>query len=280
MSQHPIRPETWAPFPHSNEGFNYDTAAIKQRWSLLHQGDCEPLPTDERVLVLAPDHPDPAGVASALLEAWRLFHIGEFSKAFCLAEEIGPLAHAVANKSSGIYADYLEDDEVKQKAIYKAGMKRAQEAITLFPNDPNAHYFHAFMTGRYSQCISITTALKQGLAGQVKTDVETTLGLAPKHAEAYLALGLFHAEVIDKVGRMVGGLTYGASPDESMGAFKNALAITPDSPIAWLEYGNALYLLFGDKKIDESNEAYTKASQCKPKDAMECLDVAYALASI
>ncbi len=280
MSQHPLGPNTWAPFPHANKAFNYDSAAIKQHWPALHQGDCEPLPTKKRVLTLVPDHPDPQGAAEALLEAWRLYHIGEFSKAYCLAEEIGPLAHAVANKSSGIYADYLEDDEARQKAIYEAGMKRAKEAIALFPNDPNAHYFHAFMTGRYSQCISIATALKQGLAGQVKTDVETTIGLEPKHAEAYLALGLFHAEVIDKVGRMVGGLTYGANSDESIAAFKKALALTPESPIAWIEYGNALYLLYGDKKIDESNEAYIKASRFEPKDAMECLDVAFALASI
>ena len=52
----------------------------------------------------------------------------------------------------------------------------------------------------------------------------------------------------------------------------SALKLTPDSPIAQLEYGNLLLLLHGDKKEDAAAEAYEKASQLKPRDAMEKLD--------
>lgn len=230
---------------------------------MLHRGDAEPLPDN-----------------SDILEAWRHYHAGDFAGAFNLALEIGPDAHAVANKASGIYADYLEDDENTRLAIYKSGIKRAEKAISSHPNDANAHYFHAFLLGRYSQNISITKALSQGIGGKVRESLQNTLKLAPKHAEAHTALGLYHAEIIGKIGKMVGRLTYGASVEEAFDHFEQALSLTPDAPIAHLEYGNGLYLMFGDRRLEESNAAYKKAASIKPVDAMQRLDMEFAKASI
>ncbi len=272
--------EDWQAFPHVNAKFRLSPAELKKAWGKLHAGDCEPFPDPKHIAKLDPAYPDPEGAAETLIDAWSAFHAGEFARAVDLGSQLGVLGHSVINKASGIYADYLEDDEVKQKEIYQSGMALAQSAIEAFPKDPNAHYFHAFMTGRYSQCISITQALKEGLASRVKTDVVNTLKLAPKHGEAQLALGLFHAEVINKVGKMVGAVTYGASADEALKAFDQAISLIPHSPITWIEYGNALYLLFGDKRLEESNDAYVKASTLDPRDAMEKLDVEYAKASL
>ena len=44
-----------------------------------------------------------------------------------------------------------------------------------------------------------------------------TIALQPRHAHAYIALGAFHAEVIDKVGTLIGGMTYGAKKDVGLG---------------------------------------------------------------
>ncbi|HSH27094.1 MAG TPA: hypothetical protein VK972_04905, partial [Wenzhouxiangella sp.] len=189
-------------------------------------------------------------------------------------------AHAVANKASGIYADYLEEDEERKTEIYRAGIERAEQAIAERPDDANAHYFHAFLLGRYSQSISIAKALARGIGGKVRESLDNALALAPEHAEAHTALGLYHAEIINKVGKMVGKLTYGASADEALEHFERALELTPEAPIAHIEYGNGLYLLFGDKRLDESNAAYAKAASLKPIDAMQKLDMEYAKASI
>jgi hypothetical protein len=85
----------------------------------------------------------------------------------------------VANKASGIYADYLEEDDARKIAIYQAGIKRAEQAIEAYPDDANAHYFHAFLLGRYSQCISMAQALAQGVGGKIKASLEKALKLAP-----------------------------------------------------------------------------------------------------
>ncbi|HLS04935.1 MAG TPA: hypothetical protein VK036_01410 [Wenzhouxiangella sp.] len=253
----------WAAFPYQSKAYLYPGEALAESWDILHRGDAEPLPA-----------------SSDILEAWRRYHAGNFAGAVALADEIGPDAHAVANKASGIYADYLEDDENTRLAIYKAGINRAESAISTHPDDANAHYFHAFLLGRYSQSISIARALSQGIGGKVRESLENALELAPEHAEAHTALGLYHAEIIGKIGRMVGRLTYGASIDEALDHFERALSLTPDAPIAHLEYGNGLYLMFGDRRLEESNAAYKKAASMKPVDAMQRLDMEFARASI
>ncbi len=253
----------WAVFPYARKTLQYPGNKLVQAWDELHRGDAEPLPED-----------------SAILEAWRRFHAGDFAEAVELADKTGLEAHAVANKASGIYADYLEEDEDAQVAIYQEGIRRAEAAIRKWDDDANAHYFHAFLLGRYSQSISIGRALTQGIGGKVRDSLENALSLAPNHAEAHTALGLYHAEIISKVGRMVGKLTYGASTESALEHFERALELTPEAPIAHIEYGNGLHLLFGDDRLDDSNAAYETAAAIKPIDAMQKLDVEFAKASI
>src|SRR5687768_16336793 len=129
---------------------------------------------------------------------------------------------------------------------------------------------------RYSQGISIAKALKLGLATKVRKALDRTLELAPKHAEAHTALGLYHAEIIAKIGALVGGMTYGAKASEAEKHLAAALKLTPASPIAHLEHGNLLLLLHGDRKEDAAAAAYETAAGLEPRDAMEVLDAAYA----
>lgn len=272
--------QAWAVFPNDDSNFHYEGDALFDNWEALHRGDREPWPDADRVGLLDPGHANPEAAAAKLAEAWRCFHRGDFAGAVTLAEDIGLIAHAVANKASGIHADYLEDDDDVKLAIYQSAIKRAESAIKAFPEDTNAHYFHAFALGRYSQCISITQALAQGVGGKIRKSLEATLELAPEHAEALTAFGLYHAEIIDKVGKLVGSMTYGASADKALDCFARALKITPNAPIAHMEYGNGLYLLFGDKRLDDSNEAYARAAAETPIDAMQALDRDYAEASL
>lgn len=274
----------WAGFPHDAKAFDYADGKLEQRWPELHAGDREPLPDADRISRIAgslslPDAP-PERLASDLKEAWRKFHRGDFADAVRRGEELGLLAHALTNKAAGIYADYLEEDEKIKLGIYTDCSFHAEGAINALSDDPNAHYFHAFALGRYGQGISVAQALARGLGGRIRASLERALELEPEHAEAHTAMGLYHAEIIDKVGKLVGGMTYGANADKALEHFERALALTPDSPIAHIEYGNGLYLLFGDKRLDDSNAAYARAAEIQPIDAMQKLDVEYARASL
>ncbi len=270
----------WAAFPHPDKSFDYAGDKLAKAWKDLHAGDQEPFPDEKHVAALLKANPklgkDAKAYALALQDAWRAFHKGEFQQAYDAGVALGALGASVAIKAGGIHATYLVDDAATKTARYEDLIRLADEAIAALPNEANSHYRRAFAIGRLSQTISIAKALAQGLAGKVRESLDATLKLAPKHAEAQTALGLYHAEIVGKVGAMLAKLTYGANAADAEKALKHALKLTPDSPIAWVEYGNGLLLLHGDKREDEVAEAYDKAAKLKPHDAMETLDASWA----
>ena len=273
----------WTAFPHDAKAFTYAGDALKKAWPTLHAGDTEPYPDAKRAAVLlkaagkaAPKGVDADALAVQLQDAWRAFHHGDFKAAFDAGEALGPVGASVATKAIGIHATYLVDGDAEKLKRYELAAKLAEAAVKALPDEANSHYRLAFALGRYSQGISIAKALKQGIAGKVRDALDTALELAPRHAEAHTALALYHAEIIGKIGAMIGGLTYGAKAAEAESHIKTALKLTPSSPIAHVEYGNVLMLLHGDKQEDAAAAAYEKAAKLKPADAMEALDAAYA----
>ncbi|MCC6608824.1 MAG: hypothetical protein IT515_03985 [Burkholderiales bacterium] len=253
----------WAKFPHADKAYVYAGSALEKHWGRLHRGDCEPYPHD-----------------AAVEEAWRLYHRGEFGQAIEAGVAAGVTGYNVANKAAAIYATYLENSEAKKLRLLEEATARAEQAIEADPGSVNAHYYHALVLGRYSQGISIAAALKKGLAGKVKASLDKAIALAPKHADARIALGTWHAEIIGKVGGLVGAMTYGAKKEAAVDLFKTALKLNPDSAIARVEYANALVMLFGEARMSEAEKLYAEAAKCKPADAMERLDVEAAKAEL
>ncbi|GAB3355433.1 hypothetical protein [Lysobacter tyrosinilyticus] len=272
----------WAAFPHDAKAFAYTGDALKKAWPQLHAGDCEPFPDAKHATSLlkaagksAPKL-DADALATSLQDAWRAFHHGDFKAAFEAGEKLGPVGASVAVKAMGIHATYLVDSDAEKLKRFEQAAKLAEAAVKALPDEANSHYRLAFALGRYSQGLSIVKALKEGIATKVRTALDTTLELAPKHAEAHTAMAVYHAEIVNKIGALIGGMTYGAKPAESEKHIKTALKLTPNSPIAHIEHGNVLMLLYGDKKEDDAAAAYEKAAKAKPVDAMEALDAAYA----
>lgn len=244
----------WNPFPYPGV-FAFDAASLTQNWTRLHQGDCEPLPLD-----------------AAVLKAWVLFHNGEFQNAAEAGLKAGGDGITAANKATCIYANYLENKEKPRLDLFLEVAQRAEAQQAADPKNPNAWYWQAYALGRYAQSISVAKALAQGLGSHVKTALEQTLQLAPQHADAHIALAAFHAEVIDKVGSLIGRMTYGARKETGLALFQEALKLRPGSAIAMTEYANGMVMLEGDQRIEEATRLYEQAAGCETLDAMERLN--------
>jgi tetratricopeptide (TPR) repeat protein len=252
----------WTAFPYDATPYTYDAASLKKKWARLHAGDAEPRPLDDE-----------------LLAAWALFHAGQFQPAAEAGQKAGGAGITVANKAQAIYANYLEKSEKTKLALFLEVAERAEAQASGDPKNANAYYFMAYALGRYSQGISVAKALAQGLGAKVKGALETTIRLAPKHADAHIALGAFHAEVIDKVGALL-GRTQGANKATGLEMYRQALRLNPTSAIAMVEYANGLVMLEGDKRMKEAEKLYADAAACVPMDAMERLDVEMAKAEL
>ena len=104
--------------------------------------------------------------------------------------------------------------------------------------------------------------------------------LQPRHADAHIALGAFHAEVIDKVGSLVGRMTYGVRAETAVELFERGLQLNPHSASSLMEYARGLLMLHGESRMAEATRLYEKAAGLEPADARERLDVELARAGL
>ena len=252
----------WTAFPFDGTAYRYEAATLQRLWPRLHAGDAEPWPDDVQVQA-----------------AWALFHAGEFQAAFDAGLKAGGAGLTVANKAQCVHANYLEKSEKVRQAMFLEAAARAEAQQLDAPGMASAYYWQAYAVGRFGQGISVARALAQGLGSQVKTALEATIELAPRHADAHVALGAFHAEVIDKVGKLL-GRAQGADAAIGLKMFRKALELNPGSAIARVEYANGLVMLEGDKKMKEAELLYAEAAASTPLDATERLDIEMARAEL
>ena len=252
----------WSAFPHLGD-YAFDAASVRRDWERLHTCDAEPLPRDD-----------------AVVQAWVLFHRGEFQAAAEAGLRAGGDGITVANKATSIYANYLEKKEKNKLDLFMEVAQRAEAQAAGNAKNPNAWYWQGYALGRYSQGISVARALAQGLGTKVKEALEKTIKLQPKHADAYIALGAFHAEVIDKVGTLIGGMTHGAKKETGLRLFQDGLKLHPASATGMIEYANGLVMLEGDRKMKEATKLYEQAANSRPMDATERLNVELARAEL
>ncbi|MEJ7685878.1 MAG: hypothetical protein WKG52_02100 [Variovorax sp.] len=254
--------QPWTRSPY-RDGPVFDTSNLLASWSRLHAGQG-----------LQPPAP------GALAEGWALYHSGEFERAAVLGLRQGGGGLALANQATAIYANYLEPREAVRLALFRQVIERATAQCAGEPDNCQALYWQAYALGRYSQGISVARALAQGLGGKVKAALERVVALQPGHADGHIALAAFHAEVIDKVGPLVGRMTYGARAEAVIELFERGLQLNPHSASALMEYARGLLMLHGDSHMGEATRLYERAAAIVPADARERLDVELARAGL
>lgn len=246
----------WNRFTHGDAAYAYTPETLRQAWPRLHAGDALPWPDDP-----------------ALVRAWIACHAGAFEEASEAGLALGLDGVAVANQACAVHADYLEADEARRAALYAAIAERAAHLQRARPDDAAGHYWHAYALSRQARSLPVVRAMAQGMGGAVADALDAVLKLEPLHADAHVAYGRHYTEIIDRIGPVVGALTYGARREEAYKHFRAALDMHPASIAARIEYARALIRLEGDRKMAESLGLFEEAADIAPRDARERLDV-------
>ena len=243
----------WAGCPaHARDHLTAET--LIAHWPGLHAGDAEPLPASE-----------------ALRAGWLLYHNGDFEAAAQAGLALGAAGATLACKATCIYASYLEPGEARRLILLQqvAALARDQQSHT--PENANIHYWQAYALGRYSQGISVAKALSSGVGRSLREALQRCLTLNPEHADAHLALAHYHAEVIDKVGELIGGMTHGARKTTGLALYDRALALNPDSAITRCEVALGWTMLEGPRALERAQQLRETAWTVQARDAMEHL---------
>jgi tetratricopeptide (TPR) repeat protein len=243
-----------------------DPHEVRGHWARLHGGDAEPLPG-----------------TSELLHAWTLFHRGEFEQAhqtgLSLAEHGESAGLTVAVRALSVYATYLEPRAQQRERLLEQAQALAARHTEAHPDNPNAWYLLAYSLGRHAQSLSVAKSLALGLGQRTRSALERTLSLNPDHADAHLALATFNAEVIDKVGEVVGAVTYGASKSTALALYDRAAVLNPGSLVGMLETARGLMMLDPDHQQARAERLYQQLRVARTLDALEALVVGLAHAT-
>lgn len=275
---------TWKRFPYGDRIYRYGGTALQSNWTRLHRGDREPYPSAETVgallranPALASSVPVPEVVVPMLEDAWRAYHAGDFADAVDRGLAAGPVGLVVSARAAAVYASHLEEDEARRVAILRGVVESCTALVQVAPNWASAWYVYGLALGRFSQNISVVRALAQGLGGRVRESLQKAIDLEPGYADAHVGLGVYHAEVIDKVGAMMAAFTYGARRAAVTEHFEAARALHPQSPVVLAEYARSTVLAFGNLHQGQAHQIFGEAAACQPADALERLDVEWAL---
>ncbi len=252
----------WLPCPYAAD-YAFDADSVRAQWPHLHALDAEPLPEDD-----------------AVLAAWVLFHNGHFELAEAAGLAAGVAGLAVANRATAAHATLVEPHEKARLELYLRIHARARQHATERPREASAWYWQGRALARHAQGIHVARALAQGIGRQVRQALEAALTLAPGHALAHAALGGFHAEVIDKVGPLVGAMAYEVHADVALRHLREAHRLAPDSAAVLLEYAGALLMLDGEARLDEAARLQEQAANLSARDAAERLWVELARTDI
>ena len=245
--------DAWTPCPFAAD-YVFDIVRVRSLWTELHAVDDEALPDDE-----------------ALLRGWALFHSGRFQQAAEAGNALGLNGWSLANRATAAHAALVEPQESVRLDLFKRVHLQAAAQAVQRPQLANAWYWQGYALARYAQGIHVARALAQGLGTQVRAALRATLALDPNHAYAHVALGAFHAAVIDKVGPLVGAMTYGARADTALNHLREAQRLAPDSAAVLLELAGALVMLDGEARLEEATRLQEQAAQVQARDAAERL---------
>lgn len=178
-----------------------------------------------------------AASAQSLQSAQALYDQGKWQDAAAAAAELNTsdglaLAAEATTAGAGLVADG------QKKALFEKAQAYAKQAIAKDKNNADAYFELARAQGRLAQFSGILQSL--GLAGDMKKNLDMAVKLDPKMAGAYVALGLWNANLVSK--GFIATRATGADKGQIIPNFEKAISLEPTTAVHRIEYANALIL--------------------------------------
>ncbi|GGR85015.1 tetratricopeptide repeat protein [Deinococcus sedimenti] len=175
--------------------------------------------------------------AQSIQAAQNMLDAGKWQDAAAAAADLNTsdslaLAAEATTAGAGLVADS------QKKALFEKAQGYAKQAIAKDKNNADAYFELARAQGRLAQFSGILQSL--GLAGEMKKNLDMAVKLDPKMAGAYVALGLWHANLISK--GFIATRATGADKNQIIPNFEKAIALEPTTAVHRIEYANALIL--------------------------------------
>lgn len=175
--------------------------------------------------------------AQSLSAATSLFEQGKWQEAATAAAALNSSeGFALAAEATTAGSALVPDNQ--KKALFEKAQGYAKQAIAKDKNNAEAYFEMARAQGRLAQFSGILQSL--GLAGEMKKNLDTAIKLDPKLPGAYVALGLWNANLVSK--GFIAVQASGANKNQIIPNFEKAISLEPEVAVHRIEFANALIL--------------------------------------
>ena len=286
----------WNEVPYNKRFFDYSHAEIEERWDEFMIGVRAPFPSAGYLEYMGSNYPEMLDgienfqgyedLSRRLIEVWRLFLRGDFQDAREEGLKLGIMGLYPAMFAQITYAIYLADRQTEKYMMLQDVANRVREHIDLIEraaDDPIASELVAFTKLGYAYAIAriaeespVPVIVVRGYIGRIKDNAEAIVELIPDHPLGHAFRAAVDANIMRRVGRATGRITYGARSTVVDESFGKAFKMAPDIPILNYEYANAIMYMSRKRDLNQAIDYLNKATRYTPTWSMDALDTMYA----
>ncbi len=207
--------------------------------------------------------------AADLEHARELYDRGDFEMAASEAAAVESLdGYALAAQALLVNALFLKEGGPRLAALRQAH-DLAKAGLEIDPDHISSHLQAAGALGLQARVKN-----SGQLARDARVHLKRILELDGDHALALAALGGWHGEVLQRVGRFLGKIFYGASRKSVLENFDRAISLRPDLPSLRVGYAKAL-LSFPSRYRPQAVRLLKEALALSPPDKLEAMTRVY-----
>ncbi len=175
--------------------------------------------------------------------------------------------HSAALLYTRVGNRFSEDDQSRKEDYYRKAKSLADRALAAQPNSAEAQFVMSVAVGR----MGLISPTKERVASskEVKKHAEEAIRLDPKHAGAWDVLGRWNSKVANlsfaekaAANLLFGGIPEGASNENAVNCFTNALKYKPNYILYMYDLATAYYQV---KNITKCKEMLNKLIKLAPK---------------
>lgn len=287
----------WHPVPFDPAPFTYSPVQIEENWAKLSRAWQVPWPSAERLRTLYRRYPalqdrhpgftgDHAALSREVVEVWRLYFRGDFQSARRAGDNAGFAGLFPGLLAQVMSALYLEPSLERKHMLLQdvaANIAVHADVLAAMKKDEQFRQDYALMRllyvyaiGRIGEDVPVPEALRRGYAFKVLDGVDDFATLLPEHPLTPALQAGVDANIVRKLGKAMGRITFGARQSQVREGFERTLARIPDSAVIRYEYANALLFIDRKRGLELALSELQRAAAQKPYSALEALDAMYA----
>lgn len=215
---------------------------------------------------------DTTPLAQAVQQVWRLHYAGKFKESYAEGMKLGVAGAVPAIYSKLMYGTFMVQDPQEKLAIFRDAADESQALLPMTPGYDFAEFGLLYARVRILERLNTTAALATGFLGSTQKSLKEFTVRNPQVSLYPTTLGGIQAGVVERVGSMIGRITYNATEGKTIEHFEEALKIEDNLPVIYNEYIVALNRINPKKHHDRIQKLSAQCHQLQPFSAEEALN--------